>query len=142
MGKSLIVILLAVVGATLLGCQGPMVPGAEVTEQGTVVFQATGSSLVAKPGDPLAMLEAKAAAETIAFANLVKKIKGAHVTGKVAVDDLMYSSQEATERVEGFISRVHVEFEQTGEDGTLITARAILEVPRDELHDLGRYVDH
>ncbi len=135
-----IVATLAVTGLAL-GCMTPKVPGAETATRGTVTFSASASSVVAKQGDPLAMLEAREAAETMALANLLKKIKGAYVTSEVTVGDLMFSSQEATTRVDGFLARADVELVPSEPDKTVVTARATLTIPRSHLKSLDEYAE-
>jgi hypothetical protein len=109
-----------------------------------VVFRAEGWAAVAKEDDALALLEARVAAAAIAEANLLKKVKGAKVAGEVAVEDLMFTSQEVVTRTEGYLARVNIEYAEPEEsDGgpTIVTAIATLEIPRCRLRRLGDYVD-
>lgn len=137
--KSLLAVV-AIVGLGLSGCFRGAVPGAEVTPLGTVVFNAEASSVVARQDDPLALLEAKTAAETMAQAELLKKIKGAFVSGEATVGDLMFASQEASTRVEGYLSRVEVTFSESPAEEGMVTAKATLEIPRAK-ESLADYVD-
>lgn len=130
----------AFLGLSLFGCAAPRVPGATFTSEGTILFSETGSSVIARKDDPLALLEAQLAAATIAEANLLRKLKGADLAGEVTASDLMFTGQHVVSRVEGRLSRVEIHFDKPrGEDG-IVTATAMLEVRPRELKSLGRYV--
>ncbi|MGD2174656.1 MAG: hypothetical protein PVJ27_04570 [Candidatus Brocadiaceae bacterium] len=133
-----------ILAAVVCGCRNMIVPGAEVTEQGTIVFVAEGTSVVAKSGDPLALLEARTAAKTIALANLLEKVKGSYVSSNVMVGDLMFAHQEAASSVEGFLSRAEVSFrkpEAKAPETQMVTAIAMLELSKDDLENLAGYVE-
>jgi hypothetical protein len=130
-----------ILSLALLGCKTTTVPGGKVTPEGTVVFSATGSSIVAREDDALALLEARTAAETIAEAELLKKVKGAFINSKVTVGDLMFSSQEASTHVEGYLSRAEISYTKQEPEGQVVTATATLELSRKELDSLARYVE-
>ncbi len=143
MKNALVAVALGLLAAVLVGCSGSLVPGAEMTEEGTVVFVAEGSSVIARSGDTLSVLEAQTAARTIALANLLAKVKGAQVAGTETVADLMFESQKAVSAVEGSLSRVHVSYEQPeaeGDEAQVVTAVATLELNRWELARLAQYV--
>ncbi len=130
-------------GLALSGCRSAAVPGGEVTPQGSVIFAGQGSSVIVKPDDPLAVLEAKAAAKTMALADLVAKVKGAMVHGNVQVGDMVFAGQEAAMHAEGMISRasVYYEREEGEQDERVVRALAVLEVPYRELKRLREYVE-
>ncbi len=136
---------MAVVGVFLLalgGCAGPAVPGADVVTWQNVEFSARGTSVMAKEDDPVSLLEARVAAAIMAKANLLALVKGEFITGGVAVADLMFEGQEAEARVEGFLSRATVTYEEPGlPEPNTVTAIATLTVSRRELKKLERYVE-
>ncbi|MHC5034198.1 MAG: hypothetical protein ACYTFZ_04100 [Planctomycetota bacterium] len=131
--------LLAVV---LTGCV-TVVPGAEITERGTIVFWAQGQSIVAKEDDPFSRLEAEMAAAAVAKANLLAKVKGELITGNVQVGDLMLKSQEVAVMVEGFLGRANIEIVDAGltrmPKPVVVTAIAALEMAPADLARLGEY---
>ncbi len=134
--------LLCLVAVVMAGCAGANVePGAELTEEGIYRFVAQGTSAVAREDDALALVEARTAAETLAKANLLEKIKGARITNSVTIGDLMFASQEANLRMRGYLSRATVSFVDGGEfpESPLITATAVLELDEDDLTELERY---
>jgi hypothetical protein len=97
---------------------------------------------VAKPGDPLAVEEAKLAAATMARADLLQKIKGGFAASEVHVDGLMLEAQESVAKTHGFLSRADVHFPEHPEapESEVVTAVAILRLTRQELRELPRYV--
>jgi hypothetical protein len=126
-----------------VGCSTMTVPGAEVTDNGNLLFSAEASAPVMKADDAMAMLEAQTAAATMAKANLLEKIKGAFVAGKVEVKDLTFAAQGAATRVDGVLSRVNVTImpmERTGQMAMVVTAVASLELTCEQFMDLGAYV--
>ncbi len=137
---------LAAVGVFLLalgGCAGPAVPGADVVTCVNAEFSARGTSIMAKEDDPVSLLEARVAAATMAKANLLALVKGEFITGGTAVADLMFEGQEAEARVEGFLSRAIVTYDEPigiPIPGT-VTAVARLTISRRELRKIGRYVE-
>ena len=129
----------------LAGCSTCRVPGAKMTENGTIMFSATGTSVVARPDDALSLVEAQVAAATIAKANLLEKIKGGLVASGVTVGDLMFEKQEAQVRVDGFLARADVAFMEA-EPSRLstpltVTAVASLELTKEQLEMLADYVE-
>jgi hypothetical protein len=115
-----------------------------VSEDGCIVFQGTGESVVAKEGDPLSIVEAKVAATVMAKADLLGKIKGAYMTSSVTVGDLMFASQEATEAVQGFIGRAEVEIEMVDMGrmpSNRVIATATLTLAPEDLANLEAYVE-
>jgi hypothetical protein len=139
---------LLAVGITVLvavGCAAPKpVPGAAV-QNGVAVFAATGSSVVTKDGDALAMLEAQVAAELMAKAALLAKIKGEMVTQEVSVGDLMLESQAAQSEVNGFLARAEVEILKPVPSKLgvppVVTAEATLTLACADLAKLAVYVE-
>jgi len=135
---------LLVLVSGISGCGASAVPGAEVTQSGGIAFTAQGSSVVAKEGDPLALLEARIAASTSAKAKLLEKVKGAYITGSETVGDLMFESQKASSEVEGWLRSVTVSFEAPeptrSQKGQIITATAVLHLPKGKVENLGNYV--
>jgi len=141
--KALLVGLL-VLSVVMLGCRSVSVPGADSATRQLVTFQATGSSVIAKPDDPLALVEAREAAALLAKASLLAKVKGEYMTQTVRVGDLMFSSQEAAASVEGILARAKVSFrapEARVPEPRMVTAVATLELTRDELENIGEYVE-
>lgn len=118
---------------------GHALTGARVTERGTVLFCAEGSSIVAKADSPVDLLEARCAAATMAKANLLALIKGEEVEGHMTAGDLMFENQEAVVRVEGFLARAIITFPETSatEGRGLVTACAAVELSRRQLRALG-----
>lgn len=140
---------LLAVGVTVLlavGCAVParVVPGAEVVD-GVVTFSATGSSVVTKDGDALAMLEAQVAAECMAKANLLAKIKGEMVGQDVSVGDLMLESQVAKSQVNGFLGRAELEIMKPVPSKLgvppVVTAKATLRLNCGEMMKLADYIE-
>jgi len=133
-----------VLSVFLVGCGMTQVPGAVCTENGTYLFSAEGSSPVLKPDDPMALLEARVAAATIAKANLLEKIKGAAVDSMVRAEDLAFAKQVANVNATGLLSRVTITYhptDRTGRDAMIVTAVATLELSKDEIDNLGKYVE-
>ncbi len=133
-------LLLCAVVFGAVGCQAPVVPGGEWTERGTVEFVGEGSSVMVKEDDPLALLEARAAARALALADLLATVKGTEVAAQVTVEDLMYESLEATVTVEGTLSGVSIEYEELREEdggATVVTAIASLELTPAQLRRTG-----
>jgi hypothetical protein len=143
MGTKPVLMILGVLVLALVGCAGKgMVPGAEVTPEGRIVFRAEASTVVAKENDPLALIEAETAAGIMARADLLAKIKGVTVTGKAKVDDLMLRSQEATVTVEGRLARTEVTYIHSAQPPgpTVVRAVATLELTRRDLRRLSEFV--
>lgn len=132
------IVAIATLAALLTGCHLRAAPGGLETERGTVRFEAEGSSVIAKPDDPLSVLEARLAAATIAKANLLEKVQGARVASEVSVDDLMFREHEAVVAVEGVLPRVEVSYLEPAEEpaGAVVTAVASVELTRRELRHL------
>jgi len=132
-------------GLLLVGCAAPVIPGAEVTEDGCYVFKAVGTSVVAKEDDPLSLVEAQVAACTMARANLLELVKGAMIESDVSVGDLMFKSQEARVSVAGFLGRAKVELVQAEPSRLpqpmIVTAVATLTLTEDEIANLEKYVE-
>ncbi|MDA0991795.1 MAG: hypothetical protein O3A51_13725 [Verrucomicrobia bacterium] len=117
--------------ATFVGCVAQQIPaGGHYTNTGAVRFEAEGTSLSNNGDDPLEMAKARLAASVIAKANLLEKLKGAYVQGRVTVSDLMYSSQEAASFVEGWLARTTVEFDEPSRSTkpTVVTAKAYVDI--------------
>ena len=129
----------------LVGCAGPQVPGADVTETGAVVFSATGKSVVEEVGDAYSTIKAEAAAETMAKANLLGKIAGVSLSQGITVGDLLFESQEAQTAVAGWLARATVTFAETeaglGPADPTIIATATLAISASEVDDLELYAD-
>lgn len=124
---------LLVLGVVMIGCQRMMVPGAEVTKSGNIMFKAEACSPIMKADDPMAMVEAQTAAAAMAKANLLEKIKGAYITSKVAVKDLSFASEGAMVDVDGMLARINIEYkplERTGPMAMIVTAVASLEMTK------------
>lgn len=135
---------LLVLSVLFVGCSTMNVPGAQVTESGTLVFSAEGSSPIMKANDAMALLEARTAAAVIAKANLVEKIKGAYVAGSVEVRDLAFAAQSAGASTEGLLARAVVTYmplERTGQMAMVVTAVASLELTVEQFMDLKTYVE-
>ena len=132
---------LGLLAAAAAGCVST-VPGAELSE-GTVVFSAEAVSVVAKEGDPLALIEATGAAGVMAEAKLLGKIKGEFISSRVGVGDLMFEGQEAAATVEGHLARATVTYatESEGSGTTTVRATAVLELSRGDLERLYEYVE-
>jgi hypothetical protein len=143
MRTALALVVACLIGTALAGCQTAAVPGAEVTPDGTVIFAGQGSSVIVKPDDPLAVLEARAAAKTMALADLVAKVKGAMVHDSVEVGDMVFTGQTAAMHAEGMVARaaVYYEAEEGEHDARIVRALAVLELPRRELERLREYVE-
>ncbi len=125
------------------GCAQTQVPGASDAGRSVVRFEATASSVVARPDDPLALEEASVAAAAMAKANLLSKIKGEQMTSTVRVSDLMFAGQEVSARSEGFLARATVtlrEPEARAQEPRKVTAVATLELTNRELENLDQYV--
>ncbi len=106
--KKVYISLICVASLILMtGCQ-LIVPGAEVTEDGAIIFSASGQS-VATQLDPLSVAKAELAAETVAKANLLEAVKGALVSSNVKVEGLVLTSQSAEKAVQGWLARAVVE---------------------------------
>ena len=117
--RDIFVLTVAMAGAAVLsGCQTgntgqaptqeKTVPGANVNEQGLLVFTAQGQS-VAKAGEgAMGIAKARIAAETIAKANLLEVVKGALITGSVTVGDMAFESQAVSAQVNGWLSGAEV----------------------------------
>lgn len=133
-------VLVGVLVLGLAGCRTP-VPGAEEVTWGRFVFTAEATSIVAKEEDPVSLLEAQAAAATMAKANLLALIKGAEVSSEVTVGDLMFESQQASEHVDGFLARATISYAEDCPLPGTVTACARLELSRRELKRLGEYVE-
>jgi len=139
------VALAGVLALVCIGCVQMAVPGATITDEGCVMFSATGEAVAAKEDDALAMAEARVAACVIAKANLLEKIKGSMITSSASVGDLMFRSQEAELEVRGFLARatVSVEDEPATRLGTspIVTAKATLVLSEEEYAALQDYVE-
>lgn len=85
-----------------------VVPGATVTEDGSLIFSAEGQS-IATMESPISIAKAKVAAATTAKANLLEVIKGALISSSTKVEDLMLVSQSAEKKVNGWLARATVE---------------------------------
>lgn len=88
--------------------------------------------------------KAKVAAEAVARANLLKKIKGAYLTEDVSVADLMFESQEARLETAGWLSRAEIRFvedDRSFDADEAVHARAELTVTRRQLDDLLKFVE-
>lgn len=124
------------------GCMSHVVPGAQVAG-GNVVFSAEASAPLMKTGDPMALVEARTAAAAMARAELLAKVKGAVVEGKVQVKDLTFETQQTAVHVDGMISRVEIEYppmERKGPMAQVVTAVAHLEMSCQEYAHLHEYV--
>ena len=139
------VALAGVLALVCIGCVTMAVPGATITDDGCVMFSADGQAVATKEDDALAMAEARLAAAVIAKANLLEKVKGAMVSSSVAVGDLMFRSQEAEVKVQGFLSRATVTYAAAPDTrlGTspVVTATASLVLSQEEMLSLEDYVE-
>ncbi len=137
---------LALIGVSMLllvGCVAmPAVPGATV-EDGMVIFKGEGMSVVAKEGDPLSLVEAKTAAAVMAKADLLETIKGAFVSNRSEVRDLMFESQQAMVVVEGFLARSVVTYEEQarGVEPMVVKAKATLTLSCAQIAMLEKYAE-
>ena len=125
------------------GCASYQVPGAEKGEHGSYLFTSSGTALVEAPGDLRELTKAKMAAEAIARANLMKKIKGVHLTETVSVEDLVFSKQMARLETAGWLSRAEITFEQDTRriEDEVVHAHASLTLTRRDLDNLRKYVE-
>ena len=143
MSKWILACLLAV-SVLLVGCGITPVPGAEITEEGCLLFSAEGASPVLKADDAMALLEARVAAAAMAKANLLEKIKGAYIAAEVETEDLAFASQAAGVSVEGILARATLAYEpadRTGRAAHIVTAVASLELTEEEFCNLSAYVE-
>jgi hypothetical protein len=134
----------------MTACSSTAPSGAQVTENGTFLFTATGQS-VANATDPASIAKAEIAAATIAKANLLESIKGALISNSVSVNNLMLESQAATATVQGWLSRAQVTITRVEPTETklpvernpmeIITAVASLEVAKDDVENLSKFVE-
>lgn len=139
------VALAGVLALVCIGCVTMAVPGATITEDGAVMFSATGEAVAAKEDDALAAAEARLAAAVVAKANLLEKIKGAMITSSASVGDLMFRDQEAQLKVMGWLSRATVEYETPAPTklGTspIVKATASLTLSQEEYLVMQKYVE-
>jgi len=146
MKKVLAIALVGIMAIGLVGCATRLVPGAEWTEDGTILFMAEGVS-VASDGTPLAAAKARVASAVNAKANLLEKIKGAIVQGDVTVADLMFKSQNASTEVSGWLARASIDYEvpegkrSEKPKATLIKAIASLELEPEDFENLEQYLE-
>ncbi len=126
------------------GCASyPNIPGADVADDGTYIFKAEGTAIVMKPGEDMDVAGAKLAAETMARANLLKKIKGVYLTENITVADLLLQKQAARSETSGWLSRADVVCDSP--EGRLrpktVRATATLRLSREEIYCLKEYVE-
>ncbi len=156
MKKIYITMLFAAVAALLMtGCQTE-IPGATITDDGKIVFSATGQS-VAETESLINVIKAEMAASTVAKANLLEAVKGALVSSSVKVDDLMFTSQTAENVVNGWLARAVVTINEVEEvvveetklpkepvvepSEKIITATATLTLSKEDLKELKQFVE-
>ena len=154
--KKLYISILCIAATALLltGCQ-LIVPGAEVTDDGMIIFSAEGQS-VAETLSPISVAKAEIAAGTIAKANLLEAINGALVSSNVKVDGLMLTSHSAEKVVSGWLARAVIEIveveevvietnlpqpEVTPPEQNIVTAIATLTLSEDDLEDMKQFVE-
>jgi hypothetical protein len=115
-----------------------VVPGAVITEDGTLLFTASGESVAKAEDGALGVVKAKAAAAVVAKTNLLEVLKGAVLGGSTTVADLMFTSQSASSAVDGWLAGVVIEstvkaerksnLPGAKEKDQIITVKASLEV--------------
>jgi hypothetical protein len=114
-----------------------------VAEDGTYVFKAEGTAIVVKPGNDMDVAGAKLAAETMARANLLKKVKGVYLTENISVADLLLEKQTARAETRGWLSRADVACDDP--DGRIrpktVRATATLRLSEEEINRLKDYVE-
>ncbi len=140
MNTRVVPVLLCCVAVWATGCRAPLAPAGEWTDRGTVEFVGEGTSVVVKEDDPLALLEARAAARALALVDLLATVKGTEVSARVSVEDLMYESLDATVTVQGTLCGVVVDYEELKKEEagpTVIKAIATLELSRRHLRRMG-----
>lgn len=128
-----------------------MVPGAVVTQEGNLLFVATGESVAKIEDGALGVVKAKVAAAVIAKTNLLEILKGAVIGGSTTVADLMFTSQSASSTVDGWLAGVVVESAAKSERKSnlpgakekdqIVTAKATLEVTGDGWEALKKSVE-
>ncbi len=137
-------IMCAMVGALATGCASSYhEAGAERVTRGNYLFTATGVALVAEPGDESDLIKAQMAAEAIARANLLKNVKGAYVTDKVTVEDLMFVDHRAQQETAGWLSRAEMTLVRDPRrmDDKVVEVRADLVVTRRDLQNMRRFAE-
>jgi hypothetical protein len=144
------ILIAAAVTFLMTACSSTAPSGAQVTENGTFLFSATGQS-VADSTDPVSIAKAEIAAATIAKANLLESIKGALISNSVTVNNLMLESQTATATVQGWLSRANVTITRVKPTPTnlpvekspmeIITAVAALEVSEADVENLNQFAE-
>lgn len=120
------------------------VPGAERVSGDSYLFTATGTALVESPGGLAEITKAKLAAEALARASLLKKVKGTYLTERVTVEDLMFADQQARAETAGWLSRVEIAFEENPrafDEEEVVHARASMLLSRHDLKNLLKYVE-
>ena len=119
--------------------QMQFVPGAEMLDDGSITFTASGKSAIVDINDPLARIKAEAAAATTARSNLLELIKGARISSDVVVADLMYKSSTTKTMVMGWLSRAKVTITQRAgrlAPGAIVEATATLTLDKEALANL------
>ena len=130
-----ILVSLLVLSVVFVGCNSTMVPGAEITKGGTILFKAEATAPVMKADDAMALVEARTAAAAMAKANLLEKIKGAYITSHVQVKDLAFAAESAVINADGMLARISVEYlpvDRTGPMAMVVTAVASLELSKEQ----------
>ncbi|MCK4564864.1 MAG: hypothetical protein KAU94_09345 [Verrucomicrobia bacterium] len=127
------------------------IPGATLTQTGTLLFAAQGQSVAVAEEGPLGVAKARLAAETIAKANLLELLKGALISGSVTVGDMMFQSQLVSTTVTGWLGGVTLETVSTVNEQSrlpnaepvdqMITAKATLELSMEAWENLSDYVE-
>ena len=133
--------LLIVIG---IGCTpgqkvSQIVPGAEISDDGAITFEASGKSAIGDIDDPLARIKAEAAAATTARSNLLVLIKGTKISTDTSIADLMYESSITKSTVMGWISRCKITVSESSgrlTPGAIVEAIATLTLDKDTITNL------
>ncbi len=127
------------------------IPGSTLTEDGTLLFTATGQSVAIAEDGAEGLAKARIAAETIAKANLLEILKGGLITSSVTVGDIMFESQSVSTKVSGWLGGAVLESETSSEEESnlpdadpvdhIVTAKASLEISLSAWEELQEYVE-
>lgn len=147
MKKIIALMSLTAVTAALVGCQSMNEAGA-TRDGGNYTFSATAEAVSVRPTNEHDLAKARLAAAVNAKAALLEKIKGAKVSSKATVGDLLFTSQEAQSVTKGWLSRAEVTYAADAPDRLgdvanpgIVTATATLTLTRSELRQLAKFVD-
>jgi hypothetical protein len=127
------------------------IPGSTLTEDGTLLFTAEGQSVAVAEDGAMGLAKARMAAEAIAKANLLEKIKGGLISSSVTVGDMMFQSQTVSTKVNGWLGGAVLKTETTSDEESnlpdaepvdqIVTAQASLEISLSAWNDLQEYVE-